>query len=40
MLQEGKLPHEVPTADGLTVRVVNSVIKKCEVRVVGSAMDG
>lgn len=31
-IPQGKSPWEVPTAEGLTVRVVNSVIKKCEVK--------
>lgn len=29
---QGKPVEEVPTADGLTIRVINNVIKKCEVR--------
>ncbi|GFH07343.1 uncharacterized protein HaLaN_02130, partial [Haematococcus lacustris] len=31
-LKEGKLPCEVATAENLTIRVVNSVVKKCEVK--------
>lgn len=30
--QEGKQPHEVPTAEQLTVRVVNSIMKKVETK--------
>lgn len=29
---QGKPLEEIPTADSLTVRVINNVIKKCEVR--------
>lgn len=29
---QGKQPWEVPTAEGLTIRVINNVIKKCEVK--------
>jgi hypothetical protein len=32
VVTQGKMPHEVPTADSLTVHVINNVIKKCEVR--------
>ncbi|KAJ9527555.1 hypothetical protein QJQ45_025823 [Haematococcus lacustris] len=31
-MKEGKLPCEVATAENLTIRVVNSVMKKCEVK--------
>lgn len=29
---QGLQPHQVPGAEGLSVRVVNSVLKKCETR--------
>jgi len=31
-VQEGRQLHEVPTAEQLTVRVVNSIIKKAETK--------
>ena len=30
--QEGKKKHEVVTAEGLTIRIVNSMVKKCETK--------
>ncbi len=32
LLQEGVEPSQVPTAEGLCIRVANNVIKKCEVK--------
>jgi E1A/CREB-binding protein len=29
---QGIPPWDVPTAEGLTIRVINNVIKKCEVK--------
>lgn len=31
LLLQGLLPEQVPTAEGLTIRVINNVTKKCDV---------
>lgn len=39
-VMQGKPLDQVPTAEGLTVRVINNVIKKCEVRCVSGWLVG